>query len=66
MWRSNRGFIVCHVYGDGNNESTKLFWSIREDKVWMINNSILINVIYHTDEVMRREIIELYKSHRHT
>ena len=70
MWRSNRGFAVCHVYGHvyrhGNNENSKLFWSIRKDKFGMINNLIPINVISYTDKVMRREILELYKSHRHT
>ena len=44
MWRSNTGFTVCHVYGDENNESSKLFWSIRKDKVVMINNSTPINL----------------------
>ena len=39
VWRSNRGFTVCHVYDHGNNESSKLFWSIRKGKVGMINNS---------------------------
>ena len=53
-WRSNKGFTVCHVYGHGNNESSKLFWSIQKDKVGMINNSTPINVISYTDKVMRR------------
>ena len=66
MWRSNRGFTLCHVYGDGNNESNKLFWDIRKDKVGMINNSAPINVISYTDKVMRRKLVELNKSHRHT
>ena len=67
MWRSNRGSTLCHVYGDVNNESNKLFWDIRKDKVGMINNSAPIpRVISCTDKVMRREIVELYKSHRHT
>ena len=53
-------------YGHENNESSKLFGSIRKDKVGMINNSTPINVISkHTNKVMRREIVELHKSHRH-
>ena len=47
---------LCHVYGHGNNENTKLFWSIRIDKVGMINNSTPFNVISYTHKVMRREI----------
>ena len=47
--------MVCHVYGDGNNESSKLFWSIQKGKVEMINNSTPIpNVISYTDKTMRR------------
>ena len=44
----------------------KFFWRIRKDKAGMINNSTAINVISYTDKVMRREIVELHKSHRHT
>ena len=33
--RLKRGFMVCHVYGHGNNESSKLFWSTKKDKVRM-------------------------------
>ena len=55
-----------HVYGHGNNESSMLFWNIRKDKVGMINNSSMINVISYTDKVMRREIVELPKPHRHS
>ena len=66
MWRSNRSFTVCHVYGHGSNESSKLFWRIRKDEAGMINNSTPISVISYTDKVMRREIVELYKSHCHT
>ena len=64
MWRSNRGFTVCHVYGLGN-ESSKLFRIIRKDEVGMTNPLTPINVISYTDKVMRREITELHKSHRH-
>ena len=42
------------------------FWNIRNDKAGMINNSAPINVISYTDKVMRREIVELHKLHRHT
>ena len=56
---------MCHVYGHENNESSKLFWSIRRDKFGMINNSTPINVISYTDKVMRRKI-EVHKSHRYT
>ena len=66
LWRSNRGFTVRHVYGHGNIESSKLFWSIRKDKIGMINNSTPGNIIFYADAVMRREIAELHKSHRHT
>ena len=65
MWRANRGSrYVMYKYSHGKNESSKLFWSIQKDKVGMINNSIPNNVISYTDKVMRREIIELHKSHR--
>ena len=59
MWRSNRGFEVCHVCGYGNNESRKLFCSMQKHEVGMINDSTPINVISYTpmsDKVMRREI----------
>ena len=65
MWRLKRGFTVCHVYGHGNNESSKRFWSVRKDRVGMINNSTPINVISYTDKVVQTEIVELHKSHCH-
>ena len=52
--------------GHGNNESSKFFFGIRKDKFGMINNSTPINVISNTDKVMRRETVELHKSHRHS
>ena len=58
VWRSEDGH--------GNDESNELFWSIRKDKIGMINNSTPINVISYTDKMMRREIVELHQSYRHT
>ena len=54
--------MVCH----GNNESSKLFWSMRKHEVGMVNNSTPISVISYADKVMRREIAELHKSQRYT
>ena len=48
-----------------NNESSKLFWCIQNDKVGMINSSTPITVISYIDNVMRRETVELHKSYRH-
>ena len=54
VWRSNRSFTVGlrHIYDHGNNESSTLFWSLRKDKVGMINNSNPINVISYTHKVI--------------